>query len=55
MTLFKKNKRCQAESQFHWVFVLIAGAAILSFFVTFVYKHKAITEKKEERIPKVKA
>lgn len=48
MMIYKKNKRAQAESQFHWVFVLIAGAAILAFFVTFAYRHKAISEKKED-------
>lgn len=46
--MFKKNKRAEVESQFNWVFVLIAGGVILLFFVTFIYRHKVISDKKLE-------
>ncbi len=34
------------ELQFHWIFILIAGALILAFFFSVAYKQQAISEKK---------
>lgn len=34
------------ELQFHWIFVLIAGAVILTFFVTTALKQRAIAEQR---------
>jgi hypothetical protein len=34
------------EVQFHWVFILIAGALILTFFVTFAQRQKAVGEER---------
>ncbi|HIH37829.1 hypothetical protein J4460_00335 [Candidatus Woesearchaeota archaeon] len=39
------SKKAQVEVQFNWVFVLIAGALILLFFVTLVSKAKVTAEK----------
>jgi hypothetical protein len=41
-----KGKRGFAEEQFHWVFILIAGTIILSFFVSIVFKEKSRSESK---------
>jgi hypothetical protein len=40
------RKRGQTEVHFHWIFVLIAGAIILTFFVSIVVKQKDISETK---------
>jgi len=40
----KKNKKSQVSIQFNWIFVLIAGAIILLFFVGIAFKQKAISE-----------
>ncbi len=34
------------ELQFHWIFVMIAGVLILTFFVTLVTKQRALSEEK---------
>ncbi|HLC32940.1 MAG TPA: hypothetical protein VJJ82_03875 [Candidatus Nanoarchaeia archaeon] len=34
------------ELQFHWIFVLIAGALILAFFVSVAYKQRSFSEQK---------
>lgn len=41
-----KNKKAQLAIPFHWIFILIAGALILLFFVTIVFKQKAVSEQK---------
>ena len=40
----KIRKRGQVEITFNWVYILIAGAVILLFFVGIVFKQKAISE-----------
>jgi hypothetical protein len=40
------GKRSQAETQLHWIFILIVGALILSFFIFIVVKQKAASEAK---------
>jgi hypothetical protein len=42
----KKNKKAQLAMPFHWIFILIAGALILLFFVTIIFKQKAVSEEK---------
>jgi hypothetical protein len=37
------GKRAQFEMQFHWIFVLVAGALILAFFFTVAHKQRAIS------------
>ncbi len=39
-----KNKKAQVEVQFNWIFILIVGAIILSFFVTIAVRQKGISE-----------
>jgi len=39
-------KKSQISTQFAWIFILIAGAIILIFFISLVYKQKAISEQK---------
>jgi len=34
------------EMQFHWIFILIAGAIILAFFFSLVAKQKSLSEEK---------
>lgn len=41
------NKRGQGE-QFNWLFVIIAGAIILSFFIVFTFKYIALQEKRQD-------
>ncbi len=36
----------KAQEQFSWIFVVIAGAVILSFFVTFAFKYQSLQEEK---------
>ena len=38
------NKKAQLGAHFHWIFILIAGAIILTFFVSIVIKQKDISE-----------
>jgi hypothetical protein len=40
------NKKADVEIQFNWIFVLIAGAVILAFFVSIVNNQKDISEQK---------
>ena len=42
----KKNKSAQIAVTFNWVYILIAGAVILLFFVGIVVKQKAISEER---------
>ncbi|MBR9691283.1 hypothetical protein GOV06_00695 [Candidatus Woesearchaeota archaeon] len=45
MDLIKKPKtKAQFSIQFAWIFILIAGAIILIFFISLVYKQKEISE-----------
>lgn len=44
--LLLRNRKGQVESQFNWIFILIAGAVILMFFVGVVMRQKAISETK---------
>ncbi|PIN75250.1 hypothetical protein COV18_03610 [Candidatus Woesearchaeota archaeon CG10_big_fil_rev_8_21_14_0_10_37_12] len=44
MTMNKKG----IEMQFHWIFILIAGAIILAFFFSMAYKQKALSTQKLE-------
>ncbi|MBW3014926.1 hypothetical protein KY330_00730 [Candidatus Woesearchaeota archaeon] len=41
-----KHKRGQVEQQFNWLFVLIAGAVILLFFVGIILRQKGASETK---------
>lgn len=41
----KMKKRGVIEIQMHWIFVIIAGALILSFFIGIVVKQKSISRK----------
>lgn len=41
-----KPKKAQVEVQFNWIFVLIAGAIILFFFVGIVIRQKTVSETK---------
>lgn len=43
-------KKAQVETQFHWVFVLIAGAIILAFFVSLTLWYKMQQETKLEGV-----
>jgi len=40
------HKKAQVSVHIHWIFILIAGAIILTFFVTIVVKQKDISEQK---------
>ena len=42
----RKNRKGQVSVQFHWIFIVIAGAIILMFFVGVVFKQKAVSEQK---------
>ncbi len=41
-----RQKKAQLAIPFHWIFILIAGALILLFFITIVFKQKAVAEEK---------
>jgi len=41
-----KARRGQVSVQFHWIFIIIAGAIILAVFVGIVFKQKAVSEQK---------
>ncbi|MBW2981365.1 hypothetical protein KY343_00665 [Candidatus Woesearchaeota archaeon] len=41
-----KSKKAQLAIPFHWIFILIAGALILIFFISIVFKQKAVSEEK---------
>ena len=41
-----RMKKGQLSTQFAWIFILIAGALILIFFISIVYKQKDISETK---------
>ncbi len=41
-----KDKKAALEVQFNWVFVMIAGAVILTFFFSFIQKQKGFSEGK---------
>ncbi|MBT7903482.1 hypothetical protein HN587_06485 [Candidatus Woesearchaeota archaeon] len=40
----KLNKKAQVETQFNWIFILVAGGVILAFFTYVVIKQKANSE-----------
>ena len=42
----KPTKRGQVEVQFNWIFILIAGAIILGFFVTIAVRQQGVSEQK---------
>lgn len=42
------NKRGVTETQFNWIFIMVAGAIILLFFVSMVYKQKSVSEQKSD-------
>ena len=42
----KNQKIAQISIQFSWIFILIAGAIILLFFTSIIYKQKDISEQK---------
>jgi hypothetical protein len=42
----RRNNKGQVSVQFHWIFIIIAGAIILAFFVGVVFKQKAVSEQK---------
>jgi len=44
MMIGKKNLKGQLEISFNWIFILIAGAAILFFFITIITKEKNDTQ-----------
>jgi hypothetical protein len=44
--MVSKMKKGQVEMTFNWIYVLIAGAVILLFFVTIVVKQKNVSEDK---------
>src|SRR3990172_10512018 len=37
------GRKAQFEMQFHWIFVLVAGALILAFFFTVAHRQRAIS------------
>jgi len=41
------NKRGQGV-QFNWIFVIVAGAIILGFFVMFIFKFVELQEKRQD-------
>ena len=41
-----KSRKSQISIQFHWIFILIAGALILTFFVSIIMKQKSVSEQK---------
>ncbi len=45
---YNKKKRAQVESQFNWIFILIAGGIILLLFATFIYRYKTINDQKQQ-------
>ena len=36
----------KSQIEFNWIFIIIAGAIILTFFVTFAFKYKSVQEEK---------
>lgn len=42
------NKKGVTQTQFNWIFIMIAGALILLFFISMVYKQKSVSEQKAE-------
>lgn len=42
----KKSKKAVVEVQFNWIFVLVAGALILLFFIVIINKQRAVSNKK---------
>ncbi len=41
-----RGKKAQFEMQFHWIFILIAGALILAFFFTVAHRQRAISQER---------
>ncbi|MCX8147061.1 MAG: hypothetical protein N3D84_01190 [Candidatus Woesearchaeota archaeon] len=46
LTKLTKSKRAVVETQFNWVFIVIAGAMILVFFIMVINKQKDISDTK---------
>ena len=44
--IFHKQKKGQVESQFNWIFVLVAGGVILLFFSMFIFRYKSVNDQK---------
>jgi hypothetical protein len=42
----KSNKKSQLAIPLHWIFILVAGALILIFFVSIIFRQKAVSEQK---------
>jgi hypothetical protein len=42
----KNSKKSQLAIPFHWIFILVAGALILIFFVSIIYRQKSVAEQK---------
>jgi hypothetical protein len=41
-----RSRKAFTEAQFHWIFILIVGTIILSFFISVVMKQKDVSESK---------
>ncbi|MBU0456617.1 MAG: hypothetical protein ABH824_03965 [Nanoarchaeota archaeon] len=46
MNRYRKSKKAQIELTFNWIYILIAGAVIMLFFVGIVVKQKTVSEEK---------
>ncbi len=44
-----KQKKAAVEIQFHWIYVMLAGAALLIFFGTAIYQQQKLSGEKRER------
>lgn len=44
-----KNKKAAVEVQFHWIYVMLIGAALLIFFSAILLQQKKLTEEKRNR------
>jgi len=42
--MFNKSKKAFVETQFNWIFIIIAGGVILLFFFSIVYKQKDVSD-----------
>ena len=42
--MFNKSKKAFIETQFNWIFIVIAGGIILLFFFSIVYKQKDVSD-----------
>ncbi len=44
-----KQKKAAVEIQFHWIYVMLAGAALLIFFGTAIYQQQKLSREKQDR------